>query len=136
MIAFHAAGDSHPAVASSPLTMNTPMTSRANVLVNVWRQRCHADSPRARRASMASGSDMPVMNRNAGKTTSVIVMPSTALGVCSRNRGVPRTPDISLTKSIRKTSRPRSRSTEGSLTAAGRPVTVTSRRTAGKAPAD
>ena len=53
---------------------------------------------------------MPTMNRNAGNTRSVIVMPSSVGPLWRRNDGAPVTPATSLTNSISSTSTPRSRS--------------------------
>src|SRR4051812_2487795 len=52
------------------------------------------------------------MKRNAGNTTSVMVMPSAVGGLCISQAGVPRTPAISFTNSISQTSAPRTRSRE------------------------
>src|SRR4051794_28242128 len=55
---------------------------------------------------------IPVMNRKAGNTASVMVMASAQAGMWRRNAGVPLTPAISLTNSISQTSAPRRRSSE------------------------
>lgn len=109
--AVQAAGDSRPpGSADSPFTMNVPMTTSDSARIRTCRQTAARDSPFCSRRSIASGIDMPVMKRNAGNTTSVMVMPSVLPETWRRNAGVPVTPAMSFTNSISSTSRPRSRS--------------------------
>ena len=76
------------------------------------------DSPRRSRPPRANGTAMPTMKRNAGNTTSVIVMPSVSDETCFSQAGAVATPATSFTKSISRTSAPRRRSID--WTRAGR----------------
>jgi hypothetical protein len=82
--------------------------------------------PASNRAPSASGIDIPVIKRNAGKTRSVNVMPSTSGATWRRNAGVSVTPAISLTNSINRTSSPRRRSTDSNRRELGPALTISS----------
>ena len=66
--------------------------------------------PGAAAPPSANGIAIPTMNRNAGNTRSVIVIPSSLGPLWRRKPGAPATPASSLTNSISSTSRPRRRS--------------------------
>src|SRR4051812_23463616 len=96
----------------SALTIKTPMIMKAKALFRVCVQIVLAESPLSNLALKANGTDIPTINKNAGKTRSTKVIASASAGMCFIHCGTFFTLANSFTKIITKIVIPRKASIE------------------------